>query len=257
MQLVTLRCRKSFRIYSEWVHELFSVLLAAAQFVACFGFFTTSSMAFYESACWVFFWTSAISAFLAAHGLYESWHGLGQLSAEEKGKAQREHMENGLFTGGNLMFAVGSILFLPGVYEHDERNDLEAGTWLFLLGSFSFLVAAFVNSLGVSVVGTLESQTHMKQAAVLALGLEVLAGTLFITGSVLFFPQIDDASCGAANVCKMTKPTWPVINVGTAFYVIGAGCGLVGAVTGMYLAIAKKKHTAELAKIMPDGSQSS
>ena len=46
---------------------------------------------------------------------------------EEVGQVCREVFESFLYLLSGITFAAGSILFLPGVYEHDERNDLTSG----------------------------------------------------------------------------------------------------------------------------------
>merc|ERR1711862_19596 len=145
-----------------------------------------------------------------------------RLNAQEEGEKQQEFFESCAFFFGNLCFAAGSILFLPEVYEHDGRNDLTKGTACFLAGSMLFCLASFIDAVGMTEVGSLQSQTRDKKIALLALLLTGLGGVLFAVGSVLYFPDFDRRSISSCNG-KKVDTQWNLITGGTHFYVVGAG----------------------------------
>ena len=129
-----------FRFISEESVELCGLVLAILQLVACPGFYPTTAFpaVSYKAACWLFFVTSVCSVLILTHSMLESRHflvthagkhlmHLSHEQLEEVGQVHREVFESFLYLLSGITFAAGSILFLPGVYEHDERNDLTSG----------------------------------------------------------------------------------------------------------------------------------
>lgn len=264
-QAVVTRERASFSVcQNDWnpgeiFFEVYNFAIAVAQFVACFGFFTDAGPVFYETACVIFAVTCFLGAIQSGSSILEiRAHFSEDMTADEKSHNRRERAEGWMYLIGGLAFVVGAILFLPVVYEHDERNDLTAGTWLFVLGSLLFWFATFVNSLSVIVhhmaVHSINERIHVY--GIVTLGFGQFGSIAFITGSFFYFPQVDCEECD-----------WNTIDVGTYLYVLGAALFMVAAASNVLLAIAKqrlkgrqmndKQSSAEATKVADDDTQSS
>lgn len=237
-QAVLSRERSSFGLFctGEIFFEGYNVAVAVAQFIACFGFFPTAGAAFYEAACVIFAVTCFFGMFQSIMNILEvRAHWKESMTEDEKSMNRRERLEGWMYAIGMLAFVVGAIMFLPEVYEHDERTDLTAGTWLFVGGSCLFWFATFVNSLSVMVhhvaVRTTNDRLHVYP--ILSLGFGQFGSIAFIVGSFFYFPQVNCEEC-----------EWQSIYMGTYLYVIGAAFFVGGAASNMLLSIAKRRVQA-------------
>lgn len=238
-QVVTARLRIGyvFKYVGEETLEALNALLAALQLAACPGFYPTASTRYYWTACYLFLATSLVGGIIQVHALLESAQflthharGAAQPSEAEIGRSEREVCESVCYLASSLLFAAGSVLFLPDVYEHNERNDLTAGTALFLAGSLLLQLAAFVNLLSVSVTGRMH-KFGSEELGVLSLLCSQAGSAAYSMGSLGYFPQLEgDGS------------KWNPLTVGTNLYVIGAALYLVGGMLNCALVVIKRRH---------------
>jgi len=237
-QAVFARERAPFGFFctGEILFEGYNFVVAVAQFIACFGFFPTAGAVFYEAACVIFAVTCFVGAIQSCRSILEvRAHWKEDMTADEKSMNRRERLEGWMYAIGMMAFFIGAIMFLPEVYEHDERTDLTVGTWLFVLGSILFWLATFVNSLSVMVhhmaVRTISDRLHVYPLVSLACG--QFGSIAFIVGSFFYFPEVNCEEC-----------EWQSIYMGTYLYVIGAFFFMGGAASNMLLALAKRRLKA-------------
>lgn len=232
MSQVTMRPRYGYAYHtlSEIGIEVLHVAMAATQLVAAFGFFPGSS--FYTAACWAFVVTSMTSLALMLHSGLDSWHHIRVLLPalkEARGKAELEVEESFIYGVSSVMFAAGSLLYLPFLNVSTQRSDVSWGTWLFLLGSFLLWLASFVNSLNVYDVGPFAQQTRSSQLGVVSLLFTQMGSICYAVGTVGYFPQLEGEG-------QAWSPVW----LGSVFYVIGGGAYLIAA--SLTLGVAVTKH---------------
>lgn len=234
---------KEMHLLGEFSVEGVNLLIAIAQFCACWGFYPEYSH-FYKTACIMFLVTSVISVFVLGHAIHEA-HEHHSLNDKEEGKHQREVAELILFLLASLLFAVGSILFLPEMTKYHEVADIHAGTWCFLLGSAQLALAFFVNSLSVAAHGTWGHQTLRNKLAIISLFLGQAGSILFLIGTPAYFPEL-------ASGCSSRG--WNITRFGTDMYVAGAVSYMLGALLNLYLAYVKHcelEHKRELRRLHP------
>jgi hypothetical protein len=245
MRVVSLRVKRSYlhALYGEMAHEILNLAISIAQLVACFGFYTTATAKEYDAACWNFFVTSMVNTMLSAVAAHEAYRFDGMTEVKRVAH-ERELIETSLAVIGNMMFAIGSILFLPAVYEHDERNDLTAGTALFLAGSLLFGIGSFFNVLGLLSVKALEHEPITFHVGVFSILLVTLGCYAFVSGSYFYFPQLEPESDGGTD-CGVTQ-TWNNIDFGTHQYVVGSSCFLASALLNLVNSLLKRRLDAKV-----------
>lgn len=246
--VVTWRARKLclYGVLSEEKIELSGLLLSIAQLAACPGFYPDAGSAYYNAACWIFFLTSVGSSCIAGHAAIETRRFLvthagslaqhsSQQQNEELGQVRRELAESVLYLLSGITFSIGSILFLPSVYEHvNEINDITAGTSLFLAGSMLLATAAYVNSLSVVVKGTLSSNPLPAQLGVLSLFTTLAGSIAYCMGTLGYYPEFQTSSGCSTQ--------WSPLVVGTHLYVIGAVLYVVSGILNLSIALVKARH---------------
>uniref|UniRef100_A0A0G4F591 YrhK domain-containing protein n=1 Tax=Chromera velia CCMP2878 TaxID=1169474 RepID=A0A0G4F591_9ALVE len=242
MLQVTLRPRVAYlyRLLSEVGLEVFNLLLAISQLAACPGFLPSAAKDYYVTACWIFFCSSVTSTALMLHAAIDSYHHIHHLLPalrQERGNAELEFEESVLYTLSSLMFAAGSILFLPEVYETDERTYLTAGTWLFFFGSLLLWLASFLNSLNVYEVGPWSLQHPSVKVGTISLMITQFGSICYAVGSVGYFPQL----------ASDTPTEWNIVAFGTIFYVVGASAYVLSAFLTVVVALIKHSDAVKVA----------
>lgn len=146
----------------------------------------------------------------------------------------RELEQNWTYVFGSVIFAIGSLLYLPSIYEGVANEDtcIKWGTILFVAGSCCFIVATVINAITVSVHGTWLVQELTTKLALASLWCSLVGGTMYAVGSVLFFPQIDGSGS-----------KWNTVNLGTHYFVAGGSGYLAGAIINLALVVVK--HSKE------------
>lgn len=112
-----------------------------------------------------------------------------------------------LYASGSGMFLLGSFLFLPGA----SLTSLRIATWLFIVGSVVFTLAAFLNVTEVRRDTPVQVERHKLVITLLY----AFGGLIFVIGSVFFLPGLKSCSC--------VEPAgaW-LFFVGSGFYAAGA-----------------------------------
>lgn len=242
-QMITRRVRlsKIYQIASEEVMEYVALLVALVQFVSCFGFYPDMGE-YYVPAVWGFIITSVVNLFINVQDLYDSIEFLEKhvkpkitkAEEEELGHHERETLEGAIFTTSTLTFIVGSVFFLPSVYELSEEFYLTMGTWLFFIGSLLLVFATYINSLNISVHGRFFSDLNPKQnqLAVLSLFWGLAGSISYSIGCVGFFPEF-----------AVDGEKWNPLTAGTDAFVLGALFYVVEGITNILNA--RVKHEQE------------
>lgn len=213
-----------FATVGETAVEAVSIFLAVAQLFACFGFYSwvpsDGLVPYYTLACWVFFTCAAVTTAFSLHSLADGVSALASTSNTERAKLESEIIEMGLYVAANVIFASGSIAFLPSVSAFDEELIKTAGTWLFLLGSLGFVLAAFFNAVKLAMAPRFDATDPHHFLSLVALGLNMLGAALFLSGTIGYFPQLENETS-----------EWVASDVGTHLYVSGAAVYAVAAIT--------------------------
>lgn len=151
-------------------------------------------------------------------------------ACREKGYDTLEACENMLYVLGSLIFVVGTILYYPPEAHHSDMNwfvrtisvgvyfnmfspEFE-GTILFIVGSFMFAFAAFVNGLNQRSFDSVSNQLLTATTSLYMMG-----SLLFVMGSVAFLP---DLGC---NETMIIFGAWSFI-IGSMFYVVGSSVSM-------------------------------
>jgi len=176
----------------------------------------------------------------------------------------REREANALYLAGALIFAVGSALFHPLVFEGEalhgvpEAVVLTWGTHTFVCGSLAFSLATFENAMTITVHGTWLVQRTTTKLSMLSLYFSLAGGVLYAVGSVLFYPHLLNhercriAAAGGSVHRALGSETglsqieedlpgapWSTINVGTHYFVAGGGAYLLAALVNAVVVFLK------------------
>lgn len=143
-------------------------------------------------------------------------------------------LENVCYMFGSLCFALGSSLYIHRFMRIKE--DEEWGSWLFVVGSISFVLATFFNGLGMTAAyldPSLPPSIAVTAYHLAATGLccTQLASVFFCVGSFLYRPGLD-TECNERddNVCVSAslEGTWLYI-LGSLLYLAQSCLNIVSA----------------------------
>ena len=216
---------------SELKLEFIGLLIAVLQLVACFGFLPVNFNCCYRGACYVFVVTCSIGLILSGSSLNEI---LRSSTTPFEFSFQTPGLETTAELTGNLLFAVGSVLFL----RTESNSAITAGTALFLIGSFFFGLGAFFNSIGVLTDGASDTPRVIVMLTRFSLLLSTFGVYAFVGGSLFFFPQLSPVATGAAG-CGVIQ-TWSNTVFGTSWYIGGSALFLASDVTCFLSACMKR-----------------
>jgi hypothetical protein len=154
---------------------------------------------------WLFIIASVGVFFMAG------WTVLENIAAVKGGtldEHQRDETAESLhFMGSAFIFAVGSVLFMPGVFGSNANAQFwgeETGAWMFCIGSLGYLSAAYWNALGLGASraharkGTsatdptvAEAEDRCSNIASVELWILLTGSALFTVGSFLYRPSLE------------------------------------------------------------------
>ena len=117
-----------------WVGR--SYVLAGCLFVLGSVLFFPELEEYYLGGCYFFFAGGAIYLCTSAYDLLEVWH---------TSDGEFDRAMNLLYVVGSVIYLVGTWLYMPGVPHIGGRMPTELGAWCFVVGSFFFVFACFVN----------------------------------------------------------------------------------------------------------------
>mmetsp|Transcript_88191 Transcript_88191/g.205194 ORF Transcript_88191/g.205194 Transcript_88191/m.205194 type:complete len:262 (-) Transcript_88191:62-847(-) len=194
-------------------------IAGSACFLPCFS----HQLHVFLTGCGLFVMGSLIYCGICTFSLIES--------VREKGFRTFEACENALYLVGSGVFVVGTIMYWPpeahhkgiewlvesislGVYFNLFTPEFE-GTLLFILGSFLFVCAAFVNGLDQQTFDSSESRLLGATTSLYMAG-----SLLFVMGSVAFLP---DMGCSEQ---MLTVGAWCFV-AGSVLYTVGSVISLV------------------------------
>jgi hypothetical protein len=105
--------------------------------------------------------------------------------------AKREVEEESLYLVSSLIFMAGCWLgYVKKRQSEGEKEHWEAlSVWLFIVGSFGFLMGSFYNALGLNTSGP-SSRSSAAKLAVYALLCGLVGSLFFFTGSYLYRPGL-------------------------------------------------------------------
>lgn len=145
---------------------------------------------------------TVIQASWSAHEAYVMWSHPDFLLDEsfinqycKKERLADEVAENLHFVISSVIFFVGALFFMPGIYDDDESEQYghEAGAWCFIIGSFGFVLASYWNACGLAAefgqryaAGSRESRCV--RLASISLCFAMVGGVFFVSGSFLYRP---------------------------------------------------------------------
>lgn len=154
---------------------------------------------------WLFI-IASVGVFVVA-----GWTVLEHIAAG-KGGTLDEHLrdetaESLHFMGSAFIFAVGSILFMPGLYGSNATAEFwgeETGAWMFCVGSLGYLSAAYWNALGLGASRAqsrkgagatdpevAEAEDRCSYIASVELWILLTGSALFTVGSFLYRPSLE------------------------------------------------------------------
>jgi len=188
---------------STAVHGHFAEYVAGSLSVCTNTMFVVGSICFFDGwplwvaylGDWLFIVGSLLTLLLAAWAMCESWLAHKHRDADEKQKHRDELMENLNYVIASIIFTVGSVFFMPGIYtgQKQEFAGHEAGAWCFIVGSFGFVLASYWNALGMASEHGYRHPPSTAAASCIQLSkvslcLSMIGGVLFVTGSFLYRP---------------------------------------------------------------------
>ena len=197
-----------------------------------------------EAGAWLFVVGSILYTIVTWHDLFESRIRIQKDWKEWRKKEKHHHAtfdekvhwaENEkwqwlewitafIYTAASIMFVIGSIYFLP----KPLKAAPYAGSWLFVWGSFLYMVAGIIN-----VVQTYIVPDRMLVQLLAATAVQFIIGSvLFIVGSIIFLiPFVEDNDKYRTG----TMAGW-IFVTGSIFFTTG------GIVNGIRIFYAKEHH---------------
>jgi len=173
---------------------------------------------------WFFVIGSAITVCLSIHAIHES-HALEKfsemlhLTGNENRLIRNEFLEQLNFLGSGIIFFIGSLLYMPGIYGGDNQEMKEygaaLGAYCFIAGSMGFVMATFFSAIGMASdpnhqnlqPGSIKMYCHYLH--IMGLACAQIGSVFFVTGSVLYRPIFAFGQDVAADA-------------GTRYYLVGS-----------------------------------
>lgn len=172
---------------------------------------------------WFFVIGSLVGVCLSIHAIHES-HALArfsemmQLTGNENRLLRNEFMEQLNFLVSGIVFFIGSLLYMPGIYgPNQEMKELGAqlGAYCFIAGSMGFVMATFFAAIGMAADPNHQNlqpgsvKTYCHYLHIMGLACSQLGSVFFVTGSVLYRPIFAFGQNLAADA-------------GTRYYIVGS-----------------------------------
>jgi len=164
---------------------------------------------------------------------------------------KREVLEAVLYNVGSIIFTCGCIIWDPQPWLMKEVGTTEAAYldrtgWLgaadalFMLGSFIFASAAYVNATGIHTAFSVKpgevSLKPLRNVSIVISTSFAFGGFCFIAGTMGFIP---------ARYMDCVGTLRNLNRLGTAFYLVGSVLYLVGSVLGLARSVAKYRLEAD------------
>jgi len=215
------------------LHPHHGIVLEAAIEFLMFGasvMFVIGSVCFFSSMTeQVLQWGMVL--FIIASGVYV---GVAVLEAHEMWSAHSSNLaessafhEQIAYLVSAIIFTIGTVLYWPHIYNDNDTVALygEAiSRWCFMLGSLGFVIASFWNAVSLADVLHEDHATKLwHNLTKAALFFSIMGGVFFVTGSYLYFINIEDGCSQYWPVQgNSTVGCVSVTDHGTVLYVIGS-----------------------------------
>lgn len=208
--------------------------MKVTNFVIGVGNIVASNMFYYPNwvtaGAWIFVAGSAIGSFFSIYDVIEERHTFvldgGHLRFASQDVAENREkgnalLESSIFVFANVLFCIGSILFVPAIADGIGKAAARFGAWAFVIGSGLFVCAAYVNALGMAAqkneVQVTASYKRAHRIHALNLFCAMWGALFFFTGSFLYRPGLAK-ECGPDDPPNCAEPA----KLGTTLYVIGS-----------------------------------
>mmetsp|Transcript_39470 Transcript_39470/g.91610 ORF Transcript_39470/g.91610 Transcript_39470/m.91610 type:complete len:339 (-) Transcript_39470:132-1148(-) len=216
LQLPKLQEDKPEPILDKHVVACLNMFVSVQFLIGSFFFFTWLGSSAVYWGDWFFITGSALNCFISLSLTLDHWREMDHIQSEVKkmpGEGEedeknialqeleekgRELMESSCYLAASAVFAVGCVLFYPHLFKDEVKKEYgeEIGAYMFILGSFGFVIAAYYNALamvkGAAIhkapkIGSIEYTKRQIVAG--ELFLSTIGSVLFVTGSFLYRPS--------------------------------------------------------------------
>jgi len=215
--------------HGHWMEHLVSITAILVNFGFIIGswcFYSDMSLTALWVGDWIFIIGSFMSVLGSLHAIDESkamshleeFSSTRSLSNMKVRLERNEFLENIFYLLAGAIFFLGSIFFMPGIYgDHEELEETfqRIGSYLFIAGSFGFVMATFFSAIAMAAdpnhqnfeQGSVKMTCHYYH--VFGLAFAQIGSVLFVVGSFLYRPLFAMGHPAAADA-------------GTKCYVIGS-----------------------------------
>mmetsp|Transcript_8901 Transcript_8901/g.19583 ORF Transcript_8901/g.19583 Transcript_8901/m.19583 type:complete len:268 (+) Transcript_8901:76-879(+) len=205
-----------------------------------------------EVADWMFIICSGVSFMISARTLLEARNAL---KVKLYNRLERDELfETIIFAVSAIVFFIGTIFFIPGIYGDDKEaaeNGEEIGARLFIVGSFGYVMACFFNAEGMGLntnaKSSLPEATECKTYFLHKYGLlmATFGAVFFVVGSVLYRPAFNTHCDTAAELNKETCGSTTIF--GTYCYIAGACMYVLQSILDLTCTVLKHKTAYQIA----------
>jgi len=215
--------------HGHWMEHLVSITAIAVNVgfvIGSYCFFSNMSVTALWIGDWIFIIGSFVSVLGSLHAIDES-HAMSHLGEMTSRKSlsnmrvrteRNEFLENVCYLLAGAIFFAGSIFFMPGIYgDHEELEESfqRIGSYLFIAGSFGFVLATYFSAIEMASdpnhqnfkLGSVKMTCHYLH--VFGLGCAQIGAVFFVVGSFLYRPLFAMGHPAAADA-------------GTKCYIIGS-----------------------------------
>eukprot|EP00947_MAST-08B_sp_MAST-8B-sp1_P004598 g4598.t1 len=226
----------------EYIFEGLFVLASALFVVGSFFFWPEEdeaiSRANFVLGCRLFDVGSIIFAVLSLYSVVE---GCYLRRTKRKHRLRwRGIFEQAMYLGGSVVFCLGTLIWDPDVFDyikhHYAGQDLlwkRAAVILFMVGSFMFSLAAFLNAMTI-----VEGHPRFTGFALFVALCFEFGGLLFVAGTAGFVPGILGSECG--SFCERDMEI-----MGCLCYIVGSFLYLIGSIINLLKTIALNQLARE------------
>jgi len=234
--------------HGHWMEHLVAIVAIVVNVgfvIGSYCFFSDMS----PNALWIGDWIFIIGSFMSVlgslHAIDES-HAMSHLDEMTSRKSlsnmrvrkeRNEFLENVSYLIAGAIFFLGSIFFMPGIYgDHEELEETyqRIGSYLFIAGSFGFVMATYFSAIEMAADpnhqnfehGSIKMKCHYLH--VFGLGFAQIGAVFFVVGSFLYRPLFALGHPAAADA-------------GTKCYIIGSVLFVLESVLNYWIVLLKSK----------------
>lgn len=250
--------------HGHWMEHLIAIVAIVVNvsfIIGSYFFYSGLAPIFLWLGDWIFIIGSFVMVLASLHAIHES-HAISHLeeftsrrslSNTKMRKERNEFLENMFYLIAGVIFFIGSIFFMPGIYgDHEELEETfqRIGSYLFITGSFGFVLATYFSAIGMAAdpnhqsfgEGSIKMKCHYLH--VFGLMFAQIGSVCFVVGSFLYRPLFAMGHPAAADA-------------GTKLYVIGSVLFTIESVMNYRILMLKSLLEGYLDEVAMDGSSAS